>query len=82
MSTGIDYHQLETLAAERNRALLADADTYRRVEYGRYHSTTHALAERLGNLLLSWGRRVRERHGDVVVQIAVTPRQHGNRHVA
>lgn len=69
--TGQEYEMSSRLARERAASYLADAETYRSVEYERYHSSLTAFDVWLGNLLLRLGRNVRERAGNVSVRIMI-----------
>lgn len=77
MTTGYEYDMSSRLAHERAAGYLADAETYRSVEYERYYSSLAAFDVWLGNLLLRLGREVRERAGDASVRILIE-RPHGN----
>jgi hypothetical protein len=76
------YHYSRRDAADRHTEYLRDADLYRAVEYGRYHSTTRAFSKWLGNRLLEWGRKLRERDGQVTVSIAFQTRSGDEKHAA
>jgi hypothetical protein len=71
--TGHEYAMNQQLATERYQGYLKDAETYRNVSYGRLHSRSRSFATWLGNLLLEWGRSLRERSGEVIVEIATSP---------
>lgn len=75
LTTGHVYMESMRLAEERLESYHRDAATYRSTEYDRYHSVTRAFCTRLGDLLLAWGRSLRERSGDVNVEIAFQPRR-------
>ena len=81
LTTGHEYMESMRLATERLEWYRRDAAAYRSAEYDRSRGTTGVLCRRLGDLLLSWGRSLRERPGDVHVEIAFQPRRHG-RHAA
>ncbi len=72
---GHNYAETEQLAREHLDSLHRDAEAYREVEYGRYHSRSHALSVWLGELLLRWGSKLRERDGKVVVLVSTMPRE-------
>jgi hypothetical protein len=55
MTTGYEYDMSSRLAHERAAGYLADAETYRSVEYERYYSSLAAFDVWLGNLLLRSG---------------------------
>lgn len=81
MTTGHEYYGSSTHASERLASFVADAERYRESDYERLHSTSGTLAAWLGTRLLEWGRRLRERGGDVVVEIAMR-RTERRRHAA
>lgn len=82
MTNANGFGQIEELARARYDAYHGDADLYREAEYAKHHSSARLFSEWLGTLLLDWGRRLRERRGDVTVQIALEPRGRGGRHAA
>jgi hypothetical protein len=82
MVSGHDYTQIEQLARERLQGYERDADLYRNAGYAQRRGAALAFSEWLGTLLLEWGRRVRERPGDVTVRIALSPRRDTGRHAA
>ena len=82
MTTEYDCYQATTLAAERTAALHRDADAYRAAAGARRDEGAHALCERLGAILLRWGRRLYERGGTASVQIAFAPRREHGPHAA
>lgn len=71
MTTGHEYYGSSAQASERLESYIADAARYRETDYGRLQSRSGAFAAWLGTRLLEWGRRLRERSGDVVVEIAL-----------
>ena len=76
------YHYSRRLATDRYTEYLRDADLYRSVGHARHHTAARTFSEWLGNRLLEWGRKLREKDGQVTVSIAFQTKSGGEMHAA